>query len=102
MTTTGDPAPRPAPPVPVGPAAKVVLGALARHPGLVPVAVAELVRLARPRWWRGRPPLPLPTPELWRLRMVTAYGGAGDALPRQADVVSFLHWCRDMHRWRKA
>lgn len=102
MSASPNPAAGAASAVPVGPAAKVVVRALARHPELVPVAVAELARLARPRWWQRRPPLPLPTPELWRLRMVTAYGGAGDALPSQADVVSFLHWCREMRRWRKA
>jgi hypothetical protein len=33
--------------------------------------------------------------------MITAYGGDGDCVPEVDDVVSFLGWCRDMHRWRK-
>lgn len=72
------------------------------HPSLWVTALVEAVRMARPRWWRRWPPAPTPDAELWRFRMETAYGGAGDARPRDEDVVSFLRWCRDMHRWRKA
>ncbi len=75
--------------------------AVAVHPGLWGTAVAEAFRLRRRHWWRTWPPLPLPTDELWRFRMITAYGGEGNAVPRQQDVVSFLGWCRDMCRWRR-
>jgi len=82
-------------------AAPVVLRALVRHPGLVVAAVGAVVRLAAPKWWRRMPPLPVPTENLWRLRMETAYGGAGDALPEEEEIVAFIRWSRDMRRWRR-
>lgn len=85
----------------MGAASRVIARALVRHPELWLAALTETARLARPRWWRAFPPRPLPTPELWRFRMVTAYGGEGDRAPDASDVVSFVHWCRDMRRWRK-
>jgi hypothetical protein len=85
----------------MGRASVAVARALVLHPELWPAAVAEMTRLARPGWWRQLPPLPVPSAELWRFRMVTAYGGAGDGVPEVADVVSFLRWCRDMRRWRR-
>ena len=42
----------------------------------------------------GRPWLPLPAAELWRFRMVTAYGDP-DARPPPSDAVDYLEWCRD-------
>jgi hypothetical protein len=78
-----------------------VVRALCRHPGLVGSGVAQVLRLARPGWWHRWPPLPMPSAELWRFRMETAYGGAGDATPGEDDVVSFLRWSRAMRRWRR-
>lgn len=80
----------------------VVMKALVRHPGLVAAAAASVARLAGPKWWRRVPPLPVPTEQLWRFRMETAYGGEGDALPEQDEIVSFLRWSRDMRRWRRS
>ncbi len=85
---------------PVALAGIVVRGVVSR-PWLAPAALAEGLRLARPGWWRRRPFLPLPDPSLWRFRMETAYGGAGEALPTVEDVRSFLQWCSGMHDWRK-
>ncbi len=82
-------------------AAPVVLSALVRHPGLAVAAAGAVLRLAAPRWWRRMPPLPVPTENLWRFRMETAYGGTGDALPETEEIVSFLRWSRDMRRWRR-
>lgn len=82
-------------------AVPVVLRALMRHPVLVVAAASAVVRLAAPRWWRRVPPLPVPTEELWRFRMETAYGGSGDAVPEPEEIVSFLRWSRDMRRWRR-
>ena len=79
-----------------------VVAAVLVRPRLWPAALAEAARLARPGWWRRWPPVPAPTPELWRFRMTTAYGGAGDAVPEADDVVSFLRWAGRMRRWRKA
>ncbi|MHB8330479.1 MAG: hypothetical protein ACYDD6_12805 [Acidimicrobiales bacterium] len=71
---------------------------MAPRVSLWPIAVVELLRLARPGWWRRWPLVPLPDPDLWRFRIETAYGGAGDAVPTAPDVVSFLRWCRDLRR----
>jgi hypothetical protein len=73
---------------------------LSRRPGLWPIASLQAFRLAGPDWWRKWPPLPLPTDELWGLRMQTAYGDDGSALPRDEDVVSYLEWCRTARKWR--
>jgi len=67
--------------------------AVAMRPTLWSVAVGQLVRLARPGWWRRVPFLPLPDAEYLRFRMVTAYGDPNRA-PEPADVVAYLHWCR--------
>jgi hypothetical protein len=79
----------------------VLVAAVAVRPWLWPVAVSAVLRLARPRWWRHWPPLPWPDDDLWRFRMETAYGGAGDATPDASDVTSFLSWSRDVAHWRR-
>jgi hypothetical protein len=81
--------------------AMTVVAAVAVRPWLWPVALTQVLRLARPRWWRHWPPLPLPDESLWRFRMETAYGGAGDAEPEARDVRFFLGWSRDMRHWRR-
>lgn len=86
--------------VPAAPVGAVV-AAVALRPWLWPVAVAQVLRLAPPRWWLRWPPLPLPDGNLWRFRMETAYGGAGDAEPDRSDVRTFLRWSRDMRHWRR-
>jgi hypothetical protein len=64
-------------------------------------ALFQGIRLAGPDWWRKWPPLPIPSDGLWRLRMLTAYGGDGSALPDPDDVTSYLEWCRTARQWRK-
>ncbi len=81
--------------------ALTVVAAVAVRPWLWPVAVTQIVRLARPGWWHRWPPVPLPDGSLWRFRMETAYGGTGDTAPDAADVRSFLRWSRDMRHWRR-
>jgi hypothetical protein len=71
------------------------------RPWLWPVAVVQVLRLARPGWWHRWPPVPWPEESLWRFRMETAYGGDGDQAPDAADVRTFLHWSRDMRHWRR-
>jgi hypothetical protein len=75
-------------------AAGPLLRALIVRPWLWPPAVVAAVRLARRGWWRRWPPVPLPDPDYWRFRMVTAYGGEGDRPPTVEDVVAYLEWCR--------
>ena len=67
-------------------------GALAREPQLWPTAVGQAGRLARPRWWRQAPFLPLPDPEYVRFRLETQYGATGE--PDPDDLVVYLRWCR--------
>lgn len=66
--------------------------AVARHPGLWATAASQAFRLAAPGWWRRTPFLPLPDPDYLRFRLETQYGS--DADPEPADVVTYLHWCR--------
>lgn len=68
--------------------------AVLRRPHLWVVALAMVLRLARPGWWHRWPPLPLPSPGYLRLRLVTAYGGDGGGRLVPADVVAYLEWCR--------
>ncbi len=82
-------------------AALTVVGAVVVRPWLWPVAVVEVLRLARTGWWRTWPPLPLPDESLWRFRMETVHGGAGDTAPDAGEVLSFLRWSRDMRHWRR-
>lgn len=77
---------------------RVVLAVLCR-PRLWAVAVRQALSLARPGWWRQAPFLPVPPAGYVRFRLVTAYGGAGDAGARSSasvadDVVAYLGWCR--------
>jgi hypothetical protein len=78
----------------------VVVRAVIVRPWLWPVAVAQVLRLARPGWWRRWPLLPLPDGALWRFRLETAYGSV-EAVPDAEDVISFLRWSRDMRQWRR-
>ncbi|CAN5848967.1 hypothetical protein BH23ACT2_BH23ACT2_08370 [soil metagenome] len=66
--------------------------ALARRPTLWATAVIQVARLARPRWWRRPPFLPLPEPAYLRFRLETQYGD--DRAPEPADVIAYLRWCR--------
>lgn len=74
--------------------ARTVLRAVILRPGLWPVALGTLVRLAPDGWWRRWPPLPLPAAGYWHFRVLTAYGGSGDSVPSVPDVLAFLRWCR--------
>ena len=78
----------------LGPDAAVVLSAVLPRPVLWWPAVTALARLARRRWWRRPPYLPLPGEAYWRFRVVTALGGTGEAVLSRSDVVAYLHWCR--------
>ncbi len=69
--------------------------AVARHPRLWATAVAQTGRLARPRWWRHAPFLPVPDREYLRHRFETQYGR--DHEPEPDDVITYLEWCRHMN-----
>ena len=73
---------------------RVAVAVLAR-PGLWAAAVGQVVRLARPGWWRRWPPLPAPDPAYLRFRLQTQYGDP-EREPEPADVVTYLHWCRSV------
>ncbi|HTD50768.1 MAG TPA: hypothetical protein VK771_09220 [Acidimicrobiia bacterium] len=74
-------------------AAAVAVGV---RPHLWWVAARQVMRVARPRWWRRAPFLPLPEPEYVRFRLETAYGEI--VVPRSADLVAYLQWCADSPR----
>jgi hypothetical protein len=66
---------------------------VAIHPRLWWIAARQALRIARPRWWRQAPFLPLPDPEYLRFRLETAYGEV--IAPRPADLIAYLEWCGD-------
>ena len=66
--------------------------AVAVRPHLWPVALRQAARIARPKWWKHSPFLPLPDAGYLRFRLETAYGDTG--APRPDDLVSYLEWCR--------
>jgi hypothetical protein len=74
-----------------------VAAAVAARPALWGVAVGQVVRLARPGWWRRWPPVPAPDPAYLRFRLQTQYGDP-DREPEPADVLAYLRWCREYRR----
>lgn len=68
-----------------------VLAVLVR-PALWWTALRQVFRLARPRWWRRAPFLPVPDAAYLHFRFETAYGATGRPAPR--DLVAYLEWCR--------
>ena len=62
------------------------------RPRLWLTAARQATRIARPRWWKHSPFLPLPDAGYLRFRLETAYGEV--VAPRPADLVSYLEWCR--------
>jgi hypothetical protein len=69
--------------------------AIAVRPGLWAIAVTQVFVLARHRWWRTAPFLPVPDRAYLRFRLQTMYGDA-DRAPDPRDVVTYLHWCQTM------
>ena len=54
-------------------------------------ALRQTARIARERWWRRAPFLPIPDGDYLRFRLETAYGEV--VAPRPADLVGYLEWC---------
>ena len=69
--------------------------AVALHPSLWGAAARQVRVLARPGWWRRRPFLPVPDAAYLRFRAETAYGDPSQP-PNPADLVAYLHWCREL------
>ncbi len=72
---------------------RAVVVALLARPSLWGTAVSQSFRLARPGWWHRSPFLPVPDAGYLRFRLETQYGSDPD--PEPADVVTYLHWCRE-------
>jgi hypothetical protein len=72
---------------------------VARSPRLWRGAARQALRLARQRWWRRRPFIPLPGERYVAFRAETMYGAAEHPL-EVADVLNYLAWCQQMERWR--
>jgi len=90
---------------PVAVGTRAAVRAVVARPRLWTTALRQAVRLARPRWWRRAPFLPLPDPDYVAFRMETQYGArAHPAEP--GDLVAYLEWChaqdREMRRRRRA
>ncbi len=68
--------------------------ALARRPDLWWTALRQAKVLVPAGWWRRRPFLPVPDRDYLHFRLLTAYGGDGDAAPEGDDLVAYLEWCR--------
>jgi len=73
--------------------------AVGARPSLWGIALVQLVRLARPGWWRRTPFLPLPDRDYLRFRLETQYGDPDHPI-EPADLVAYLRWCRttNVHR----
>jgi hypothetical protein len=65
--------------------------AIAIRPRLWWIALRQSIRVARERWWRRAPFLPLPDRNYLRFRLETAYGEV--TAPRPADLIGYLEWC---------
>ncbi len=84
---------------------------VAVRPPLWPTAARQAVRLARPRWWRRPPFLPVPDRDYLRFRFETQYGTRQDGpgqdgvrwatRPDPRDLVTYLEWCREMPEPRR-
>jgi hypothetical protein len=68
---------------------------VAARPSLWATAVRQMGVLARPRWWRRWPPLPVPDAGYLRFRLQTAYGDPVHP-PEAGDVIAWLRWCKRM------
>ncbi len=102
MSTTGRPGPKGSGgatrPRPLGRDVAVVLLAVAAHPSIWWAGLAAVGRMARTRWWRRPPFLPLPGESYWHFRLVTAFGSTGSEQAMTGrDVVAYLRWCRRTH-----
>lgn len=81
-----------------GPGGTAALAAaVVRRPDLWRTAA----RFVPPKWWRRRPPLPLPAADYLRFRMETMYGadstgpgGAGRTRLSPEELIRYLEWCR--------
>jgi hypothetical protein len=70
---------------------------VACRPRLWATALRQGLRLARPRWWRRAPFLPVPDPDYLAFRLDTQYGsGPAAAPPDPRDLVEYLEWCREV------
>jgi len=75
--------------VPIGELIKAVV----MRPRLWGEALRSIPALARRRWWRTPPYLPLPDPEYLSWRIATAYGSSSAPMVVE-DVVAYLEWRR--------
>lgn len=71
--------------------------AVARRPSLWPTALRQMRRTARPRWWRRRPFLPVPSGTYLEFRLLTQYGESRHAWEPD-DVLNYLRWCKSWDR----
>jgi hypothetical protein len=71
--------------------------AVAARPALWLTALRQVLVLARPRWWRSSPRLPLPDDSYLSFRLQTMYGDAAHD-PEPGDLVTYLEWVKRTRR----
>jgi hypothetical protein len=94
MSLADDASTRRALPVPPS----ILFAALVRRPAAAPALLRAAMALARPGWWRRWPPLPVPSAELWALRMEVATGDRR-GMPTADELVDVARWATAMRRW---
>ena len=84
-----------------------VVGAVVVRPRYWPTSIRVASRLARSRWWKRPPFLPIPSTAYVRFRIETQYGAVddvGSAAMRHRlvdDVLKYLRWVREWDRSRE-
>lgn len=68
---------------------------MAKKPELWPIALRQWRALTPRGWWRRWPPVPGPSPEYKKFRLVAMYGSS-DAELAGDELVQYLEWCRWM------
>ncbi len=75
----------------------VVLAGVIGRPRLWVTALVVAGGLARARWWRTPPFLPLPDPHWLQFRLETAYGSSETRMNVE-DIIGYLEWCKMMRK----
>ncbi|MBJ7262053.1 MAG: hypothetical protein JHD17_09125 [Acidimicrobiia bacterium] len=73
--------------------------ALLAHPSLWLTGIRTMGRAQVKGWWYHPPFIPRFEPNYIEFRLATQYGD--DGIPEPKDLVTYLHWCRDMDRIRR-
>jgi hypothetical protein len=67
--------------------------AILLRPALWTTAIAAVLRMSQPQWWKRFPPVPSIPADYAAFRSVTASGGDGSVI-NPDDLMAWLKWCR--------